>query len=170
MKKFVAALCAVSALLLAAGCGYSVGPLGHPQLKTVAVAPVVNETLSYNAAAQMRNLLSECFTTDGTMKLVSMTKADCIVYARITDVKISEVSWSDSDDEEFQPNEWRCTVQVAYSVILPGRGRPLVSDRSASGSAEFVTGPDLEGSRINGMRQAMFDASKKIVANITEAW
>ena len=41
----------------------------HPQLNRVAVAPVTNETLSYNAAAILRNKLTEVFTTDGSLKL-----------------------------------------------------------------------------------------------------
>ena len=168
MKRMFSALAAFLAVAFS-GCGYSIGPIGHPQLKTIAVAPVVNETLSYNAAAQMRNLLCECFTKDGTMKLVSLPKADCILYAKVTKVTIKESKWS-SNDDKFQPNEFNCSVSVSYSVILPGRGKPLISQRSASGSSLFSTGPDLEASRINGMRQAMYEASKTIVADITEAW
>ena len=56
--------------LLLGGCGYQVGSLMHPQVKTVAVAPVVNETVAYNVAAEMRGLLCECFITDGSLKLV----------------------------------------------------------------------------------------------------
>ena len=155
--------------LIGAGCGYSCGPLGHPQLKTVAVAPVANETLSYNAAAQMRNLLCECFTTDGTLKLVSLHTADCIVYAKVSGVSITESSWS-SDSDNFQPNEWNCKVTIKYSVVLPGRGKPLISEKTATGSALFTSGPDLEASRVNGQRQAMYDAARNIVADITEAW
>ena len=168
MRNFLFFIFALAAVSGVNGCGYSFGPIGHPQLKTVAVAPVVNETLGYNAAAQMRGLLTECFTTDGTVKLVSMREADCIVYARITDVNITELNWS--DDDELQGNEWRCSVKVNYSVIIPGRGKPLISEASASGSADFISGPDLEGSRLSGMRQAMFEAAKQIVSGITEAW
>lgn len=168
MKNLFPALAVALAAVLS-GCGYALGPIGHPQLKTIAVAPVINETLHYNAAAQMRNLLCECFTTDGTMKLVSLSKADCIIYAKVTHVKFSEASWS-SDKDKFQPNEFNCSVTVTYSVVLPGRGKPLISQRSVSGKSVFSSGPDLEASRINGMRQAMFEASKTIVADITEAW
>ncbi len=168
MRKVLLFCASFAAAVWSAGCGYSCGSLGHPQLKTIAVAPVTNETLSYNAAAQMRNLLCETFTTDGSMKLVSMAKADCIVYVTVSKMKISEIDWS--DDDNLQANEWRCSVEAKYSVILPGRGKPLISNVSVSGSSDFVSGPDLENSRLNGMRQAMYDASKKIVSNITEAW
>ena len=168
MKHPFPALAAALTVILS-GCGYSMGPLGHPQLKTVGVAPVVNETLSYNAAAQMRNLLCERFTTDGTMKLVSPRKADCIVYAKVTKVTISEAGWS-NDDDNYQPNEFNCSVSVKYTVVLPGRAKPLISERSAGGSSSFSAGPDLEASRISGMRQAMYEAAKNIVSSITEAW
>ena len=47
--------------MLFSGCGYKIGNMGHPQLKSVAIAPVVNDTLAYNAAANMRGQLAECF-------------------------------------------------------------------------------------------------------------
>ena len=62
------------------------------------------------------------------------------------------------------------SVTVEYSVILPGRGSPLVAPRSVSGSAEFVSGQDIENARLNGIRQAMCNAAKEIVVNLTEAW
>ena len=58
----------LSTLLLLAlffsGCGYRIGNLGHPQLKSVAIAPVVNDTLAYNASAEMRGQLAERFQVD----------------------------------------------------------------------------------------------------------
>ncbi len=170
MKKIFLLMIFSAAVLLFNGCGYAVGNLGHPQLESVAVAPVDNETLFYNAAAQMRGMLTECFTTDGTLKLVSMTKADCIVYAKITEVKFNSIDWSDGDDDEMTANEWQCSVSVSYSVILPGRAKPLVESRNVSGTTKFTSGPDLESARINGMRQAMYSAAKNIVASVTEAW
>ena len=157
-------------ILMLNGCGYTMGTLGHPQLESVAVAPVSNETLFYNASAQMRMMLTECFTTDGTLKLVSANKADCIVYAQITDVKFNSIDWSSGNDDSFTANEWRCIVNVTYSVVLPGRAKPLVDNGKITGSSDFTSGPDLESARINGMRQAMFSAAKKMVAAVTEAW
>ena len=143
----------------------------HPQIKTVAIAPVVNETLSYNVAAQMRALLCERFQTDGSLKVVDEKKADCIVYARITDVGYSEVSWSKtSSDDKFEPNQWRASITVEYTVMLPGRVNPLIKSGAASGSSLFMSGPDLEISRNSALRQSAFEAAKVIVTNVTEAW
>ncbi len=157
-------------LVFAPGCGYQIGSIMHPQVKTIAVAPVVNETLSYNASAEVRGSLCEAFMADGSLKLVDMSKADCIVYAKILDVKYSVVSWTTQSNDFDTPNQWRVSMTIEFSVVIPGQAKPLLSVRSVSGSAFFQTGADQEMSQHNGTKQAAFDAAQKVVAGITEAW
>ena len=152
------------------GCGYRIGNMGHPQLKTVAVAPVINDTLAYNAAANMRSQLAERFQVDGTMKLTGMNKADCIVYARITDVKLSEISTSTRGKDDFLPNQWSVDLTVEFSVMIPGQAKPLINKQKARGHAEFMSGPDIEISRNYAIQQACFSAAKDLVNQVTEAW
>ena len=169
MKTFFLSL-TVAAALMFSGCGYQFGSLMHPQISTVAVAPVVNETTMYNASAVLRQKLSELFTTDGSLKLKSIGNADCIVYARIMKVSYKESSGHISDDDEFLPNEWTVSADVEFSVIIPGRAKPLIGPRVVTGTAQFVSDADLENARLNGMRQALFDAARSVVSNLTEAW
>ena len=170
MMKKIFRLLPLLLLILLPGCGYRIGYLGHPQLKSVAIAPVVNDTLAYNVASQMRSLLSECFQTDGTMKLESVRKADCIVYARITAISFSEISWSSTKNKTNLPNQWRVQLSAEFSVVLPGRAEPLLKNMPASGNAEFMSGPDIEISRNYAIKQACFVAAKDIVSKVTEAW
>ena len=170
MKRFFAVCIICAAAVFISGCGYQVGYLMHPQISTVAVAPVTNETLTYNAASVLQQRLSELFTTDGSLTLKSISKADCIVYARILKINYVESSGHISEDDDFLPNEWRVTVQVEYSVILPGRAKPLLGPKIVSGEADFLSDADLENARINGVNQALFHIARTIVANLTEAW
>ncbi len=176
MKKHVFpvfTIVAALALLVCGGCGYQIGSLAHPQLKSVAVAPVQNETLEPNLTAQVRNLLCERFMTDGSLKLVGEKEADCIVYARITNARFSEVSWAKQDkaqDDLYVPNQWRVVLTIEFSVIIPGRAEPLVKPRTVTGSADFETGPDQMTGRMNGVRQAAYAAAKNVVASFTEGW
>ena len=155
-----------------AGCSYKFGSLAHPQLESIAVAPVVNDTLAYNASAVLRGVLTERFTVDGSLKLKSIGTADCILYAKITDVSYRAVGYgSDSSgDDTFLANEWDCKVTVAFSVVIPGRGKPLIKDQTVSGAASFFNGPDMETSRLNAMRQAFLMAAKTMVSRVTEGW
>ena len=157
-------------VFLLSGCGYRIGNMGHPQLKSVAIAPVINDTLAYNAAANMRGQLAERFQVDGTMKLTGMNQADCIVYARITDIKLREIDSSTRFDDDFLPNQWSVNIAVEFSVIIPGRAKPLIDKRKASGYAEFMSGPDIEISRSYAIKQACFSAAKNLVSQVTESW
>ena len=158
--------------LFLTGCGYRIGFMGHPQISSLAVAPVTNETLIYNAAGNLRALLCERIVTDGTYKLLSESKADCILTARVVSAEFSQVSWSSSndDEDEFLPEYYRVNVKVEYSLILPGRVKPLIGPDSVTGTAMFDHVVDLETARRNGVKQALWDASKKIVDACAEAW
>ena len=169
MKNFLL-LSLIAAVMLISGCGYKVGYLGHPQLTTVAVAPVSNDTLSYNASSVLRQKLSEVFTTDGTMKLKSLTQADCIVYARIVIVNYAQSSGRLSDEDDFLPVEWNVTVEAEFSLVIPGRGKPLIGPQKVTGTAEFISDIDLENARTNALNQALFKVARTIVSNVTEAW
>ncbi len=171
MKSLLKWFLPIWTLCVCAGCGYQIGYLGHPQLKTIAIAPVINETLMYNVSPQVRTALAECFQTDGTMKVVSESKADCIIYAKVTDCKYSQVSYSsETTDKDLNPDQWSATVSIQYSVMIPGRAAPLIKNGSASGTAIFTSGADIEISRAYACQQAAYTASKNIVIQVTEAW
>ena len=175
MKKIIMTA-AVLTVLLISGCGYHVGSMMHPQVKSIGIAPVVNETAFFNSASVLRSMLSETFMTDGSLKLEDMKKSDCVLYARITGIKFKETSISDSSEghtdyrAEFTPNQWKTTVMVQFSVEIPGRAGALVSARTATGSAMFESSADMQTARENGVRQALYQAARDITAQVTEAW
>jgi len=172
MKKLVQFLLIAATLSLAGGCSYHMGSIMHPQVKTIGIAPVVNETTSYNVSAQVRGLLSEAFMVDGSLKVVDQSTADCIIYARATNVTYSESGWAVAqENRDFNiPNQWTVKVTIEYTVIIPGRAEPLLSKRSTSASADFETGPDMETGRTYGLRQAVYRACKNVVVGVTEGW
>ncbi len=170
MKTWIFSIAAALALL-PVGCGYRIGSLMHPQIKSIAIAPVTNETVAYNVGPQVRGLLCEAFQQDGSLQLKRESNADCILYARVTSIKFNEIAWSNNyEDENYIPNQWRVTIKIEYSVVIPGNLAPLIPGRSASGAATFMTGADMEAGRYNGIRQAAFAAAKQVVSQVTEGW
>ena len=169
MRRSLLFALAASALFLC-GCGYRIGSLMHPQIESIAIAPVVNETVAYNLAPQVRGLLCETFQQDGSLQLRRESNADCILYARVTSIKFSSSTWSSIyDDDNYVPSEWRVKVTIEYSVVIPGELKPLAKGKE-TGEATFMTGADMETGRTNGIRLAAFDAAKKIVHRVTEGW
>lgn len=172
MKKHSFRVLAAAALLFLCGCGYRIGSLMHPQIESIAIAPVVNETVAYNLAPQVRGLLCETFQQDGSLQLKRESDADCILYSRITGIVFKESKWSSynaNDEDNIIPVEWTVSINIEYTVVIPGELKPLCRGK-ASGSAKFMTGADMEAGRTSGIRQAAFDASKNIVHRVTEAW
>ena len=163
----------LAAVLLSGGCGYRIGSLMHPQIQSIAIAPVTNETVAYNVGPQVRGLLCETFQQDGSLQLKRESNADCILYARVVSIKFSQSSWSSinkDDDENYVPVQWSVSVGIEYSVVIPGELTPLIAKRNAAGKATFMAGADMETGRTSGIRQAAFEAAKQVVAQVTEGW
>ena len=171
MRKLLLSTLATALMLVLCSCGYRFGSLMHPQINSIAIAPVVNETVAYNVGPQVRGLLCEVFQQDGSLQLKRESNADCILYARVVDIKFSKSSWSSlHDDANYVPTEWKVDLTIEYSVVIPGDLKPLVPTSKATGSATFMTGADMETGRVSGIRQAAFDAAKKVVHAVTEGW
>lgn len=169
-RSFLLSAVLLSAMLLP-GCGYHLGSISHPQIKTVAVADVKNETYEVLAATFLRNILAERFQFDNSLKLTSMDKADCIVYARVMNVANRDIVWRyNRKDEDYRAHEYQITVTVEYTVRMPGRAEPLVPKSSVTGSSLYLFSHDPAIGRVSALKQAMLRISNQIVAATTEAW
>lgn len=178
MKQFFHTLPRLSACLLIAGlstlissCGYRVGSLMHPQIKTIAIADVKNESAEPLGSALLRNTLAERFQFDNSLKLASLSTADCILYARILGVENNSVTWRSYDNEQtYRPHEFRISVAVEFTVLIPGQAKPLVQRSVLSSSVTYLFTNDPAIGRQNGLKQAFLRVSDSIVRATTEAW
>jgi len=171
LSRKVFLLPAAALLLSLSGCGYHVGSIGHPQIKTVAIAEVKNETFEVLASTLLRNVLAERFMFDNTLKLTSMEKADCIVYARVLNVYNRSISWKrTSRVEDYRANEYTLSIQVEYTVLIPGSAKPLVPKNTAIASSTYLFAHDPAIGRANALKQCMLRIADQIVSATTEAW
>ncbi len=157
--------------LSASSCGYRAGSLMHPQIKTVAIADVKNDTTEVLVGTVLRKLLAERFQFDNSLKVVSLEKADCIVYCRVVNIQNLGVTWDSYDnDQTFRPSEFKLTVTVEFSVQVPGQAVPLVAQNRTSGSATYQFLADPAIGREGGLQQACLKIANNIVSSTTEAW
>ncbi len=160
-------------LLLVSACGYNIGARGmmHPQIQTIAIGEIKNNTLEPLGSMVMKQQVAERFQFDGSLKLKNMGEADCVFYGKITDVKNLTIREDSRDfDVTYRPAEFRITVTLEFSVIIPGRGEPLVPTRTVTGYADYQVLSDNAISRANAFRQACYNASKLAVEYTTESW
>ncbi|MDD3153685.1 MAG: LPS assembly lipoprotein LptE [Victivallaceae bacterium] len=158
--------------LTAGGCGYHMGSMMHPQVKSIAVAPVVNDTVAFNVSAMLRGQLAEQFQVDGSLKVADLETADCIIYCKVTSVATSQVSGYSAAQNTavFRPNEYQMHVTIEFSVVIPGSGKLLVPRRVITGRSNFQVRTDEEEARIRATKYACFQAARQIVVAVTEGW
>jgi len=173
MKKFfkIKNIILIFTAILLNSCGYNIGSIMHPQIKTIAIAPVKNDTAEPDVSAWLRQSLAEQFELDGSLKVKSIQEADCVLYARIVNVKTEGTSFSSFDgNQTFQPAEFDVSVTVEYTVIVPSRTTPLIELREVIGETKYQVAADHFVSRRRGVQQACREAARKAVIYVTEAW
>ncbi len=166
---FVFAALALCALLSA--CGYHMGSMMHPQIKTIAIAEIRNDSKEPLLTRTMRQQLAEAVQVDGSLKLVSQSEADCILYCKIKEVDTISVR-EDSDDgqENYTPSEFQLTITGSFQVLIPGQSKPLIPIREISTRANYQYESDPQIVRFQGMKQAAKRFANLAIQYTTEAW
>ena len=170
LKKFYLLPVFFMALFLP-GCGYNVGQISNPQVKTIAIAPIRNECYLPNINEYMRNALSEAFQVYGSYEVKNMYTADCILYGRITDVSVTAIDIrSSTGGTTFMTQEYNMTITFEFTVVIPGQADPLIPTDSIQGNAQYAVPIDQFVAQMSGIKQASWDAAKKVVWQCTESW
>jgi len=168
-RTLVAALAFGCALLLSS-C-YHMGSMMHPQIKTIAISAIRNDTREPLLTELARTQIAARFQSDNSLKLVSKEEADCILYVRLIRVETSMRRYNPGyEEDEYRPAEFRLSLSAEMEVLIPGRSEPLIPKRTVSGSANYQYNVDPQVGRYYGMRQACFDLGGEIVQYTTEAW
>jgi len=162
----------VLTLVLTAGCaGYHNGTLMNPNYKTIAIAPVKNNTMESLVSTYIRKAAAEQFLVDGSLKVVDVQDADCILYITVNQVETTGVGYDSTDREDnYRPAEWRMRLRGKFTIIAPGHARPLVSERRISGTARYAVTVDQHASRRNGLELLCRDAAEDVVEYTVEGW
>ena len=160
--------CAFS--LFFCGC-YHMGSMMHPQIKTIAISTIRNDTREPLLTELARQQIAARFQSDNSLKLVSKEEADCILYVRLVSVSNSMRRYNPGYvDDDYRPAEFRVSLSAEMEVLIPGRSEPLIPKRTVSGAANYQYNVDPQVGKYYGLRQACYDLGGDIVEYTTEAW
>ena len=163
------ALCCV---FFASSCGYyHMGSMVHPQIKTIAISTIRNDTSEPLLTELARTQIAARFQSDNSLKLVSKEDADCILYVRLVKTTNSMRRYNPGyEEDEYRPAEFHIDVNAEMEVLIPGRSEPLIPKRAVVGGANYQYNVDPQVGRYYGLRQACYDLAGEIVEYTTEAW
>ena len=169
-RRLLLSLSALLALLFC-GCGYHMGSMMHPQIKTIAISDIRNDSREPLLTPVLRTQLAEAFQFDNSLSLKSKSEADCILYCRVISVKTNSIRESSTDDDRtYRPSEFQITIEAEFQVKIPGKSDPLIPTRPVTCSSNYQYNADPNVGKYYGMRQAAYDLSRMIVQYTTEAW
>ena len=155
-----------------ASCGYyHMGSMMHPQIKTIAISTIRNDTREPLLTELARTQIAARFQSDNSLKLVSKEEADCILYVRLVDVTTSMRRYKPSyENDDYRPAEFHLNLTAEMEVLIPGRSEPLIPKRAVAGDADYQYNVDPQVGKYYGMRQACYELGGQIVEYTTEAW
>ena len=171
-RSLAVCLLVLGCALSGVSCGYyHMGSMMHPQIKTIAISTIRNDTREPLLTELARTQIAARFQTDNSLKLVSKEEADCILYVRLVSVTTSVSRYNPGyEEDEYRPAEFHLTLNAEMEVLIPGRSEPLIRKRTVSGSANYQYNVDPQVGKYYGMRLACFDLGGEIVQYTTEAW
>lgn len=157
--------------LLASSCGYHMGSMMHPQIQSIAIADIRNDTREPLLTELLRGQLAEAIQRDGSLKLESKENADCVMYMRVINVKNWTIRDGSNDGQEtYRPEEFRITVTAEFKVVIPGRSEDLIRLRTIQGAVNYQYNADPQIARYYGLKQACFNLANMAAQYTTEAW
>ena len=167
-----ACVLALGCVFFTSSCGYyHMGSMMHPQIKTIAISTIRNDTKEPLLTELARTQIAARFQSDNSLKLVSKEEADCILYVRLVNVTSSMLRYNPGyEEDEYRPAEFRVNLSAEMEVLIPGRSEPLIRKRTVSGFANYQYNVDPQVGRYYGLRQACYDLGGEIVEYTTEAW
>ena len=169
---FAVCILAFVCIFFTASCGYyHMGSMMHPQIKTIAISTIRNDTREPLLTELARTQIAARFQSDNSLKLVSKEEADCILYVRLVSATTSMLRYNPGyEEDEYRPAEFRMGLSAEMEVLIPGRSEPLIKKRTVTGSANYQYNVDPQVGKYYGMRQACYDLAGEIVEYTTEAW
>ncbi len=168
-KVYLLLVCSI--ILFSAGCGYNVRTISNPQINSIAIAPIKNETIYPNVSEHMRDALAEAFQVDGSYKVSNIYDADCILYGKVKDIKIRAVDLrSGATGVIFVTKQFSMAIKFEFTVIIPGEASAVVGTTSVTGTAQYDIPLDQFTAQQNGIKQSSWDTANKAVWACTESW
>lgn len=148
--------------LMVSGCGYKLGTIPVGGIKTIAIAPVDNQTgKSFIEEATVTNTLIKQFNRDGTVKVTDESLADATLLVTIKDYTQSAQAFTDNDVGEY----FRLII-TAHILVKDRKGKVLHTETIQGEGKYSVTQDQGEIERISvkeAIKDLCIDAVRAVV-------
>lgn len=154
---------ALAAIVLAGGCGYTVGGTLPSHIQTIAVPIFRNSTREPAVESLITRAVVEAFSTNGRLRVVSSSQADAILDGEITGYSVASIAF----DKDANVRLYRLVVTVNLRMRDVKRDTVLFQQNQVQEQADFrVLGQVSQtiSREETALRSAATDIGRAIVA------
>jgi hypothetical protein len=173
-----------------AGCGYRLGNQTPGDIRTVSVGKVdvskvtgeprmaqwtAEKTGEPRMAQWTAEKVRNAIGTDNALTLVGSDAADAHLNIRVAKVKSvsagqAKLSSADPDQELYTTTIWRVEVTLEFRLVPKGSDPAKAPLKKVTGSAEYGDLIDITVMRQDAVRQALVNASRRLVRDMLDTW
>ncbi len=171
--KITKFLLILNILLITACSNYTVGRLMHPQIKTIGIGQIKNDTDQPRLSVFMIEKLKERIMQDASLRVVPVEEADIILTGTIVGYKTDSRGYAHQDEREDDGDAFFSTIfraSITFNYEVKTRKQWDLLSGTVTEGADFTELVDQFEEQRNAFRRAAYEVSKKVVVQITEAW
>ena len=165
-------------LSLLTSCAYHSGnPTLHPEMRTLAIAEVLNQTPESSLTALLKNALAERIANEPGLRLASANSDNAAqLKLRITALdnrsmartKLRDDEHVDYEGDAYQTVLYRVSAKVIYEVYSADTPGKLLRSGELTGQADLPKLHDREVALRSALRQLAIDLAAGLVVELSE--
>ena len=158
----------VTFLIFFSSCGYRVTSYLPPDISSIAIPILKNETYQPGIEVPITNRIIREFLQDGSLKVRKEQESDLLLLGRITKYERVPIAYSSEDPDE--PIQYRLYIRLRFILEDLRTNRVLWETTELTGTtAYFVTGT-YSKTEEEALTDATEDLARKVVERVVEFW
>ena len=155
--------------LLFTGClGYQLGGPTPDQIKTIALAPIINRTTEPAIEQPLTHAMRSFIQQDGRLALTDPTQADAILEITLTRHQSHPIAYR-SNQRDVAPRYYRLTLTATAQLRNTQTG-DIISQTTNHGESLFEFTSDLSTSKRNTHTAAADELARLLFSDLIEIW
>ena len=153
------------ALFLAYGCGYSAGKLLPGHIKKIYIPTFENDTTRYGIEQDITTAVTEAFTNDNRLSVVSEGEADAVLHGVIVAYEKGALTF----DRAQSVDEFKIEITVAVEFEDLREGKVLWKEDQFRAWESYREGEEQGGEEV-AIEDAIATLAKDMVSRTIEGW